>query len=125
MPNSGPNICAGLGESSAHTWLKIPYVENLALVSLGTTLPILMLGGEVLGDPTPLLRDFETGMRAGGNVRGVLVGRNVLFPGEDDPRAIALAVSQIVHQSASAEQAIQQVADRHGQEMDALTRWVH
>lgn len=119
------NICAGLGDSSVHTWLKIPYVENLAQVSLGTTLPILLLGGEVLGDPTPLLRDFETGMRAGANIRGALVGRNVLFPGEDDPLAIALAVSQIVHRGVTAEKALQHVADARGREMDALTRWVH
>src|SRR4030067_399060 len=48
------NVCSALGESSQHTWLKMPYVEGFEQVALATTLPILMLGGEALGDVAPL-----------------------------------------------------------------------
>jgi len=118
------NVCAALGESSQHTWLKVPYVEGYEQVALATTLPILMLGGEVLGDPIPLLHNFADGLRARANVRGVLVGRNILFPGKDDPLAIALAVNRIVHEGVTADEAIRNIPLDRGKNMDALTRWV-
>jgi len=36
-------------------------------------------------------------MQAGPNIRGALIGRNVIFPGPDDPRAMAAAVAALVH----------------------------
>ncbi len=118
------SVGAALGESSERTWLKIPYVEGYEQVALATTLPILMLGGDVLGDPTPLLRDCAAGMRARPNVRGMMVGRNVLYPGGDDPLAFALAVHRIVHQGLDADEAKQGMAADRGRDMDAVTRWV-
>jgi len=67
---------------------------------------ILLLGGESVGDPTTFLREVAAGMSAGVNVRGALVGRNVLYPGDDDPLAVAEAVGGIVHQGWSVEQAL-------------------
>jgi DhnA family fructose-bisphosphate aldolase class Ia len=51
-------------------------------------------------------------MAAGANVRGALVGRNVLYPGDDDPRAVAEAVGGIVHQGWTVEQAMNSNLDR-------------
>ncbi|MBI4671968.1 MAG: hypothetical protein HY741_09930 [Chloroflexi bacterium] len=116
------NVSAALGESSQHTWLKISYVQGFEQVVKATTLPLLMLGGEATGDIAPLLRDFANGMRAGGNVRGVLVGRNMLFPGDDDPLAAALAVHRIVHEGMSPEETVKQMAKDRDKNMDTLTR---
>lgn len=91
-------IATALGNSSRLLWLKIPYVENYSRVVRSTSCPILMLGGESKGNPEQLLREFAAGMASGPNVRGVLVGRNILFPGEADPAAMAGAVSRIVHE---------------------------
>jgi hypothetical protein len=99
------SVAAALGRSSLNTWLKMPYCEGYAQVAAGTTCPILMLGGEAAGDPRPLLRDIEQGMRAAANVRGVLIGRNVLFPGEADPARVAGAIWAVVHEGATAEAA--------------------
>ncbi len=118
------NVSAALGESSQHTWLKIPYVEGFAPVALSTTLPILMLGGEATRDLGPLLHRFADGMSAGANVRGAMVGRNVLFPGESDPLAAALAVNAIVHDGLGADEARARFSQSQGQAMDALTRWI-
>ena len=63
-----------------------------------TTLPILLLGGESAGDPSPFLRQLGSAMAAGPNVRGALVGRNVLYPGDEDPLAMAEAAGGIVHE---------------------------
>jgi len=117
-------VAAALGDSSRRTWLKIPYVEGFERVAKATTLPILMLGGPVREDPTSTIREFAAGMRARANVRGVLVGRNVLFPGQDDPLAVALAINGIVHQGFSVEQAIEHLMSHRGLNMDFLTKWV-
>ena len=45
------HIAAGLGASSAHTWLKLPVVDELERVMDATTLPTLLLGGDPQGDP--------------------------------------------------------------------------
>jgi DhnA family fructose-bisphosphate aldolase class Ia len=114
-------IATALGDSSRGIWLKIPYCDGFDAVAKATTCPILMLGGESLGDPTPVLREFSKGLSAGSNVRGALVGRNILFPGLEDPSAIANAVSRIVHQNYSVEQAISLIASIHGKDLDRLT----
>ena len=116
------NVASGLGASSVLTWLKIPYCEDYHRVAEATTCPILMLGGESRGDPTGILEEFAAGMQAGAAVRGALVGRNVTFPGHDDPLAVALAVSAIVHRGFSAEEAIGYLAEVRGREMDRFTR---
>src|SRR5574340_93990 len=85
-------VASALGETSRYTWLKLPYCEGYETVARATTLPILLLGGESAGDPTPFLREVKAGLAAGPNVRGVLVGRNVLYPGDRDPREVADAL---------------------------------
>ncbi len=101
-------VASALGRSSLNTWLKLPFGPDYERVACSTTCPILMLGGEAVADPLPLLRDIETGMRAGANVRGALIGRNVLFPGDRDPLLMARAVSRIVHEGTSAQTALQE-----------------
>ncbi len=36
--------------ASAHTWLKLPVVDDMDAVLASTTLPVLLLGGEVSAD---------------------------------------------------------------------------
>lgn len=103
-------VASALGDSSRYLWLKLPYCENYEVVARSTTLPILLLGGESAGDPAAFLREVAAGMSAGANVRGALVGRNVLYPGDDDPLAVAEAVGGIVHKGWSVEQAVESKA---------------
>ena len=113
---------AALGDSARYLWLKLPYCENYELVANSTTLPILLLGGEPVGDATPFLRELHAGLRAGPNVRGALVGRNILYPGGDDPLAVIEAVGGIVHQGWTVEQALDRQAPHRGRDMDWLSR---
>jgi DhnA family fructose-bisphosphate aldolase class Ia len=94
-------VASALGTSSAGLWLKLPYAEGFAAVARATTLPILLLGGEASGDPAVFLGELREAMAAGSNVRGALVGRNVLYPGAGDPREAARAVDRIVRGSRS------------------------
>lgn len=115
-------VASGLGTSSAHTWLKLPYGPGYDRVAAATTLPILMLGGDVRDDPTAILDELAGGMSAGPTVRGALVGRNISFVPGDDPRAIAAAATAVVHRGASAAEARAVLARERGQEMDRVTR---
>jgi len=99
-------VASALGDSSRYLWLKLPYCENYEVVAGATTLPILLLGGESVGDATPLLREIAAGLSAGSNVRGALVGRNVLYPGPEDPLVVAQAAGSIIHHNWTVERAV-------------------
>ena len=79
------------------------------------------MGGASTGNPTDILENFEKGLGAGKNVKGCLVGRNLLYPGFDDPQAVGLAVSKIIHENMSTEEAVKILADKRGNDMDLLT----
>ena len=113
---------AALGDSARHLWLKLPYCENYEMVANATTLPILLLGGEPVGDAKPFLRELAAGLKAGPNVRGALVGRNILYPGDDDPLAVIEAVGGIIHRGWTVEQALDQQAAHRGRDLDWLAR---
>jgi len=107
-------VASALGDSSRYLWLKLPYCAGFETVARSTSLPILLLGGESAGNPAPFLTELASALRSGPNVRGALVGRNVLYPGSGDPRAMARAVSGIVHQSWPVERAIQSLQTEAG-----------
>ncbi len=117
-------VIAGLGDSSRYTWMKIPYCEEFHRVTMATTMPLLMLGGPSKEDPRSTYQDFAAGMATRSNVRGALVGRNVTFPGREDPAAVAQAINAIVHQGISADEAIEVTMTNRDHDMDFLRRYV-
>lgn len=89
-------ISSGLGASSQYTWLKLPVVENMAEVMRSTTLPTLLLGGDPVGDPADTYKLWGEALKLPG-VRGLMVGRSLLYPQDGDVEgAIATAV-ELVH----------------------------
>lgn len=117
-------ILAGLGDSSRTIWLKVPYCEDFRRVTMATTLPLILLGGPSNEDPRSTYADFAAGMATRSNVRGVMVGRNISFPGRDDPAAVAQAIDDIVHRRISAEDAIRVTQVNRDKDMDFLTRYI-
>ena len=113
---------AALGDSARYLWLKLPYCENYEMVANATTLPILLLGGEPVGDATPFMKELVAGLKAGPNIRGALVGRNILYPGDDDPLAVIEAVGGIIHRGWTLEQALDSQAAHRGRDLDWLGR---
>ncbi len=113
-------VISALGDSSRNTWMKLPYCENYHMVTMATTLPILMLGGDSHGGPLPMFQSFCAGMSARSNVRGALVGRNITFPGPEDPAAVAEAVFAIVHQGIGPEEAVEITEKRRDENIDYL-----
>jgi DhnA family fructose-bisphosphate aldolase class Ia len=114
-------VASALGDSSRYLWLKLPYCEGYETVARATTLPILVLGGESAGDPSHFLNELASGLAAGSNVRGALVGRNMLYPGDEDPLAVAEAVGGIVHDGWTLDQALDSLAANRGRDMDVLS----
>jgi len=113
-------IASALGYYTGHVWLKIPYCDDFARVAKASSFPILLLGGESTGQPSATIEDFARGMGAGPNIRGALVGRNVLFCGEDDPAAIAQAIHLVVHDRLSAIEAMDQARSIRGTRTNLL-----
>jgi hypothetical protein len=116
-------VAAGLGSTSRYTWLKLPHCPGYEKVARATTLPILLLGGESVGNPRPLLEQIAGGMAAGASVRGALAGRNVLYPGDLDPLAVARAANGIIHSGWSVDKAVAALDEAGGADLDALSRW--
>ncbi|MFI0450136.1 aldolase [Actinomadura sp. 6N118] len=88
-------IASGLGASSAHSWLKVPVVEDMERVMAASTLPALLLGGEVSADPEAALATWRKAL-ALPTVRGLVVGRSLLYPGDDDVAGVVDAAVEVL-----------------------------
>ncbi|MGA5278228.1 Cgl0159 family (beta/alpha)8-fold protein [Streptomyces cellulosae] len=84
-------IASGLGRRTAYTWLKLPVVAEMERVLASSTLPALLLGGEV--------KDAEAAFASWGKAlsrptaQGLVVGRSLLYPSNGD---VAGAVDKAV-----------------------------
>ncbi|MBW4078708.1 MAG: hypothetical protein HIU84_09430 [Acidobacteria bacterium] len=86
-------IGSALGSTSAYSWLKVPVVADMARVAEASTLPIVLLGGDQSDRPDEMYRSWEEALKLPG-VRGLTVGRNLLYPLDDDVEgAVKTAVS--------------------------------
>ncbi len=88
-------IASGLGVTSAYTWLKLPVVDDMASVTAATTLPTLLLGGDPTGHPDETYARWRDALALPG-VRGLVVGRALLYPADGDvATAVDAAVSLV------------------------------
>ncbi|MFI7602071.1 aldolase [Actinoplanes sp. NPDC049681] len=86
-------VAAGLGTTSAYTWLKVPVVEEMERVMAATTLPALILGGEVAADADAAYARWGKALTLP-TVQGLVIGRSLLYPpGGDVADAVDRAVS--------------------------------
>ena len=86
-------IASGLGATSAYTWLKIPVVTEMERVADASTLPTMLLGGDTSDRPDEMFARWQKALQLP-NMRGLVVGRNLLFPpGDDVAAAVDVAVS--------------------------------
>ncbi|MFI8889703.1 Cgl0159 family (beta/alpha)8-fold protein [Streptomyces paradoxus] len=88
-------IASGLGGSSAYTWLKVPVTDNpddMAEVMATSTLPAVLLGGEVGDDQDGAYEKWRGALQLP-TVCGLVVGRSLLYPADGD---VAAAVDTAV-----------------------------
>ncbi|WP_405814056.1 aldolase [Streptomyces sp. NBC_01390] len=86
------SIASGLGRRTAYTWLKLPVVRDMEHVLASSTLPALLLGGEVK-DPEAAFASWGKALKQP-TAQGLVVGRSLLYPaGGDVAGAVDKAVS--------------------------------
>jgi hypothetical protein len=90
------HIASGLGASSAYTWMKLPVVDGLERVMDATTMPTLLLGGDPTGDAEDTYASWGKAL-ALQPVRGLVVGRALLFPPDGDVAAAVDIAAELVH----------------------------
>ncbi|WP_425562180.1 Cgl0159 family (beta/alpha)8-fold protein [Microlunatus spumicola] len=88
-------IASGLGASSAYTWMKLPVVAEMERVMAATTLPTLLLGGDPENAPDETYAAWSAAL-ALPSVRGLILGRTMLYPADDDvAKAVDTAVGLV------------------------------
>ncbi|HEY3506029.1 MAG TPA: aldolase [Actinocatenispora sp.] len=85
-------IGQALGNRSAYTWLKLPVVADMERVVDATTMPVVLLGGDPHTAPDETYAAWRKALALPG-VRGLVVGRSLLYPPDDD---VAAAVDTAV-----------------------------
>lgn len=91
-------IAQGLGSSSSYSWLKLPVVPTMEKVMEATTLPTLLLGGDVDGDQERAFETWNGAVNLPG-VRGLVVGRSLLYPPNGDVAQAVDIAAKMVHGS--------------------------
>jgi DhnA family fructose-bisphosphate aldolase class Ia len=89
-------IASGLGESTAYSWLKLPVVNDMERVMAATTLPTLLLGGDPAARPDETYAKWADALAQPG-VRGLTVGRTLLYPPDDDVQSAVDVAAGLVH----------------------------
>jgi DhnA family fructose-bisphosphate aldolase class Ia len=88
-------VSSALGRSTAHTWLKLPVVPEMDRVMSATTLPTLLLGGDPDSNTEETFASWRAALQLPA-VRGLVVGRTLLYPADDDvPAAVDTAAALV------------------------------
>ncbi|WP_374455980.1 hypothetical protein [Nocardioides sp.] len=97
-------IASGLGTTSAYTWLKMPSCDDPETVFGATTLPCVVLGGVPSPDPA---QDLDSWGRAlvQATVRGLVVGRALLYPPDGDVASAVEAAAVVLRAAHAGEDA--------------------
>ena len=90
------HVTQGLGATSAYTWLKLPVVAEMERVMDATTLPTLLLGGDPSGHPEETYAAWRDALALPA-VRGLVIGRTLLYPPDDDVDGAVDTAVALVH----------------------------
>ncbi|MCY0878702.1 MAG: hypothetical protein OWU84_07175 [Firmicutes bacterium] len=90
-------VASGLGQTSLGRWLKVPMVEEFHRVARATSYPLVLLGGAERQDQAVLLQRIARCLNEAPTVRGVLMGRSVLYPEDgSDPRRVLASIAELL-----------------------------
>jgi DhnA family fructose-bisphosphate aldolase class Ia len=94
-------IAAGMGATSAYTWLKLPAWSDIAAAAAVSTLPVLILGGDPGKDWDAAFADWARALEQP-TVRGLVIGRALLFPPDGDVASAVQRAAALVRPGDSA-----------------------
>jgi DhnA family fructose-bisphosphate aldolase class Ia len=93
-------IAAGMGATSAYTWLKLPAWSDIAAAAAVSTLPVLILGGDPGAHWDAAFADWARALEQP-TVRGLVIGRALLFPPDGDVAAAVQRAAALVRPGVS------------------------
>lgn len=94
------SITAGFGSSASYTWLKLPSWTNHITLRESTTLPILLLGGDPGENLDATFEEWRSALQIP-NVIGLVAGRPLLYPFDNDVERSVDRAAKLVHVSGS------------------------
>ncbi|MEV4311802.1 aldolase [Actinocrispum sp. NPDC049592] len=94
-------VASALGVTSAYTWLKLPAPEDPEAVLSSTTLPTVVLGGVPSARVEDDIASWGRALRHP-VVRGLVIGRALLYPPDGDVAAAIDAAAKVLHEGVSA-----------------------
>ena len=89
-------------ENSAYVTIEGFVVDGMDRVMAATTLPTLLLGGDRSGPQDEAYASWEKALVLPG-VRGLVVGRTLLYPADDDVEAAVDVAASLVHTGPTAQ----------------------
>jgi hypothetical protein len=90
-------VASSLGFTSAYTWLKLPAPEDPDFVLDATTLPTVVLGGVPSDRVEDDIASWGRSLRHP-VVRGLVVGRALLYPPDGDVAGAVEAAAKVLHE---------------------------
>ena len=97
-------VVSALGCTSSQKWLEVPINEEYDIVTNATTCSILVVPDEIKDEPLEVIEEYIAQIGTNNNVRGILLGRNIMFS-ESDPYYIAHSIAKVWHYNISADNA--------------------
>jgi DhnA family fructose-bisphosphate aldolase class Ia len=94
-------IAAGMGATSAYTWLKLPAWSDIAAAAAVSTLPVLILGGDPGDNWDAAFADWARALEQP-TVRGLVIGRALLFPPDGDVASAVQRAAALVRPGGAA-----------------------
>ncbi|MFZ8935687.1 MAG: Cgl0159 family (beta/alpha)8-fold protein [Ilumatobacteraceae bacterium] len=94
------SITAGFGSSASYTWLKLPSWTSHITLRESTTLPILLLGGDPGENLDTTFEEWRSALQIP-NVIGLVAGRPLLYPFDNDVERSVDRAAKLVHLSGS------------------------
>ena len=94
------SITAGFGSSASYTWLKLPAWTSHVTLRESTTLPILLLGGDPGENLDATFEEWRSALQIP-NVIGLVAGRPLLYPFDNDVERSVDRAAKLVHLSGS------------------------
>lgn len=89
-------VVAALGCRGAGKWIELPLNGEYHIPVAATTCPVLVVPDETESEPEAVVREYTKEIGLAGNIRGILLGRNVMY-NKQDPLPMADAIASAWH----------------------------
>lgn len=106
-------VVGALGCRSVGKWLEVPLNPEYQIPVSATTCPVLVVPDEREKEALAVVREYTEQIGLHSNIRGILLGRNVMYATED-PLVLAEAIGNAWHTGATPEEAYQRAQKRVG-----------